>query len=202
MAKENKEKGTKKDLKKIDEVKNGTKESLDEKEKNIKEARRQLYYKNDDSSSDELSKLIKIILIVTGIIIVFYIVTVVVTEKAKEASDKSEPVEIQYDSITIGSMLKTNGSFYVLIEDSDDIRLSEYDIFLQTIKANPDAPTIYTADLDSSFNKEYLSDKTNYESDMSKFRVKGTTLVRIKDHKITNVYDNYDSISKKLDELD
>lgn len=202
MAKENKEKGTKKDLKKIDEVKNGTKEPLDEKKKNIKEARRQLYYKNDDSSSDELSKLIKIILIVTGIIIVFYIVTVVVTEKTKEASDKSEPVEIQYDSITIGSMLKTNGSFYVLIEDSDDIRLSEYDIFLQTIKANPDAPTIYTADLDSSFNKEYLSDKTNYESDMSKFRVKGTTLVRISNHKITDVYDSYDSISKKLDELD
>lgn len=198
MTKENKKKGTKK----IDEAKKEVKESFEEKEKNIKEARKQLYYKNDDSSSDELSKLVKIILIVTGIIIVFYLVTVVVTEKAKEASDKSEQAEIQYDSITIGSMLEINGSFYVLIEDSDDIRLSEYTTFIQTIKANPDAPTIYTADLDSSFNKKYLSDKTNYESDMSKFRVKGTTLVRIKDHKITNVYDNYDSISKKLGELD
>ena len=184
MTKENKKKGTKK----IDEAKKEVKESFEE--------------KDDDSSSDELSKLVKIILIVTGIIIVFYLVTVVVTEKAKEASDKSEQAEIQYDSITIGSMLKINGSFYVLIEDSDDIRLSEYTTFIQTIKANPDAPTIYTADLDSSFNKKYLSDKTNYESDMSKFRVKGTTLVRIKDHKITNVYDNYDSISKKLGELD
>ena len=143
-------------------------------------------------------------MIVTLIIIVFYGVTVVVTKKAEEATKEanSQKVEIQYDSIMIGSMLNINGSFYVLIEDIDDIRLSEYTTMIQTIKANDDAPTVYTADLSSTFNKAYLSDESNYDSDMEKFKVKGTTLVKIEDHEIVDVYDNYDDIIKKLDELD
>ena len=174
-----------------------------EKAENIKQARKQIYYTNN-SSSDELSKLIKIILIVTAIIVVFYGVTVVVTNKAKEAAEEKnkQDVEIQYDSIMIGSMLNIDGSYYVLIEDQDDIRLSEYTTLIQTIKANDDAPKIYTADLSSSFNKGYLGDKSNYDSNIENFKVTGTTLVKVSNHKITDVYDNHDKIVKKLDELD
>ncbi len=175
---------------------------LKEKKENIKQARKQLYYNNSDS--DELSKLIKIVLAVTLIIIVFYGVTVVVTNKAKEAAEEKnkQAVEIQYDSIMIGSMLNIDGSYYVLIENDDDIRLSEYTTLIQTIKANDDAPTIYTADLSSTFNKSYLGEKSNYESNMENFKVTGTVLVRVSNHKISNVYDNYDAIIKKLEELD
>lgn len=186
-----------------EKVKKEVKVKKDEKEENIKQARKQLYYTNN-SNSDELSKLIKIVLIITAIIVVFYGVTVVVTKKAKEAAEEKnkQAVEIQYDSIMIGSMLNIDGSYYVLIEDKDDIKSSEYTTLLQTIKANDDAPTIYTADLSSSFNKSYLSDKSNYDSNMEKFKVTGTTLVKISDHKITNVYDSHDKIISKLDELD
>ena len=174
-----------------------------EKKENIKQARKQLYY-NENNDSNELSKLIKIVLIVTAIIVVFYGVTVVVTNKAKEAAEEEnkEATEIQYDSIVIGSMLNINGTFYVLIEDEDDIRLNEYTTLIQTISASEDAPKIYTADLSSSFNEHYFSDKTNYDSDMSKFRVKGTTLVRVSDHEITDVFDNHDSIVDELNDLD
>lgn len=174
-----------------------------EKQENIKQARKQLYY-NNNSGSDELSKLIKIVLIVTLIMIVFYGVTVVVTNKAKEAAEEKnkQAVEIQYDSIMIGSMLNIDGSYYVLIEDQDDIRLSEYTTLIQAIKANDDSPAIYTADLSSSFNENYLADESNYDSNMDNFKVTGTTLVRVSDHKITDVYDNYEAIKKKLDELD
>ncbi len=174
-----------------------------EKKENLNASRRQLYY-NNNNETDEFSKLLKIVLIVTAIIVVFYGVTVVVTKKAEEAAKEAqkEETKIQYDSIMIGSMLNINGNFYVLIEDNDDIRLNEYTVMIQTIKANDDAPTIYTASLDSGFNKNYLSDETNYESNMEKFRVKGTTLVKIEDHKIADVYDNYDDIIKKLKELD
>lgn len=174
-----------------------------EKKENIKQARKQLYY-NENNDSNELSKLIKIVLIVTAIIVVFYGVTVVVTNKAKEAAEEEnkEATEIQYDSIVIGSMLNINGTFYVLIEDQDDIRLNEYTTLIQTISSSEDAPKIYTADLSSSFNEHYLSDKTNYDSDMSKFRVKGTTLVRVSNHEITDVYDNHDSIVDELNNLD
>lgn len=176
---------------------------IKEKKENLNQGRKQLYY-NTNSGSDELSKLIKIVLIVTLIIIVFYGVTVVVTNKAKEAAEEQnkQAVEIQYDSIMIGSMLNIDGSYYVLIEDQDDIKLSEYTTFIQTIKANEDAPTIYTADLSNGFNSSYLSDKSNYDSNMEKFSVTGTTLVKISNHKITDVYDNHDKIISKLDELD
>ena len=174
-----------------------------EKSENIKQARRQLYYDNN-SSSNELFKLVKIILIVTCIILVFYVITVIVTKKANEVAKEknSTKAEIQYDSIMIGAMLNIDGTYYVLIEDKDDIRLSEYSTLIQTIKANDDAPTIYTANLSSSFNKAYLSNESNYDSDMTKFKVKGTTLVKVSNHKIQNVYDNYKSIVDKLDELD
>ena len=109
---------------------------------------------------------------------------------------------IQYDNIMVGSMLKINGNFYVLIEDQDDPRISEYDTLRQTIAANPDAPKIFVADLSDSFNSSYLSSESNYESDMTKFKVTGTTLVKIENHKITETYDSYDEINDKLKELE
>lgn len=185
------------------ELKKAETRKKNEKKANIKQVRKQLYYSNNVSSSSELSKLIKIVLIVTVIMLVFYGVTIVVTNKAKEAAKEEEPaVEIQYDSIMIGSMVNIEGTFYVLIEDEDDIRLSEYETFIQTIKANDDAPTIYTADLNNSFNKKYLSDEASYDSNMETFKVKGTTLVSIKDHKIVDVYDSYEEILNKLKNLE
>lgn len=192
----------KKDIKenKSDEV---ITKSSKEKKANLKQARKQLYY-NNINENDEFSKLLKIVLAVTAIIVVFYGITVVVTNKAEEVRKEanSEKAEIQYDNIMLGSMLNIDGSFYVLIEDADDIRLSEYTTMVQTIKANDDAPTIYTADLSSGFNKEYLGDESDYSSDMEKFKVTSTTLVKVSDNEIADVYDNYDDIIKKLDELD
>lgn len=175
----------------------------DNKKKAIKDARRKLNYAKT-SDGEEFGRLIKIILIVTVIMIVFYGVTVVVTNKVKEAKDEqsSESKGIQYDNIMVGSMLKINGNFYVLIEDQDDPRISEYDTLRQTIAANPDAPKIFVADLSDSFNSSYLSSESNYESDMTKFKVTGTTLVKIEDHKIIETYDSYDEINDKLKELE
>lgn len=175
----------------------------DNKKKAIKDARRKLNYAKT-SDGEEFGRLIKIILIVTVIMVVFYGVTVVVTNKVKEAKDEksSESQGIQYDNIMVGSMLKINGNFYVLIEDQDDPRISEYDTLRQTIAANPDAPKIFVADLSDSFNSSYLSSESNYESDMTKFKVTGTTLVKIEDHKIIETYDSYDEINDKLKELE
>lgn len=173
------------------------------KKKAINDARRKLNYEKT-TDGEEISKLIKIILIVTAVMVVFYGITVVVTKKASEVSQEqnSEKTEIQYDNIVIGSMLKIDGSFYVLIEDEDDQRLSEYETLKQTIAANPDAPTIYIAHLSDGFNSKYLGEESNYSSDMTKFKVTGTTLVKIDNHKITETYDSYDEINKKMNELE
>lgn len=170
----------------------------------IDKARKNLVYANNDSS-DEFSKLFKIVLIVTAIIAVFYLVTVVVTRKANAIKtarkEESEEVIIQYDNVIVGSMLKIDGSFYVLIEDEDDKNIAEYQTLLQTIAANDDASKIYVATLSNSFNKIYLANESNYDSDLSKFRVTGSTLVQVSNHEIVSVFDTYDSIKSELNNL-
>ena len=209
----NNSKNIKNDIQKneeIESVKNSqandiTYDKKSDKSKTVNKARKELIYSSNDST-DEISKLLKIVLIVTGIMIVFYGVTVFVTKKVNavktaKLGKSSEKVTIQYDSVIIGSMLKMDGHYYVLIEKKDDDNSSEYDTLLKSIKANDEALKVYTADLSNSFNKPYLGNESNYDSDLTKFKVKDTTLIEINDHKIEDTFDNYDSIKKKLDEL-
>ena len=179
------------------------KKDLKEKKETIKKAHEQLYYKND-SETTEITKLIKIVLIVTGIILIFYGVTTVVTKKATEAAKEknSTKATIQYDNIMIGSMLNMDDTYYVLIEDENDKKIDEYKTSLQTISATEEAPRIYTANLEDSFNKVYLSSKENYTDNLEEFKCKGTILIKVSNHKIEQTYDTYDSISKKLNELE
>lgn len=173
------------------------------KKKTIGKAKKELVYA--DSGNDEIGKLVKLILLVTVIFIVFYFVTSFVTRKANAKKiaqkEKSEATTIQYENIIIGSMLNKDGDYYVLIEKDDDDNLSEYETLVQTISVNEEAPKIYKANLTDSFNKIYLSDKSNFDSDLEKFRVAGTTLIKVSNHAIAETYDNHESIKSKLDEL-
>lgn len=209
MAKGKKNKKIKelKDVKKDNQIDNETeiKTVNVDKKKTVSKAKRDLIYSNNDST-DEMSKLLKIILIVTGIMIIFYGLTTLITKKVNavktaKLGKSSVKASIQYDSVIIGSMLNMDGHYFVLIEKENDDNSSEYDTLLKSIEANDEALKVYTADLSSSFNKKYLDKENNYDSDLSKFKVKDTTLVEIEDHKIKDTFDNYDSIKGKLDEL-
>jgi len=173
------------------------------KQKTIEKAKRQLHY--ETSGSNELMNLFKVVLIVTGIMLVFYGITVIATKKADEVTNNNEEkvkTEIQYENLMIGAMLNMDGTYYVLIEEEKDNRLGEYETLVQTIKANEDADKIYYAKLNDIFNSDYLGKEKNYSSDMTKFKVTGTTLIKIKDHKIDDTYDSYESIKSKLQDLD
>lgn len=191
---------------KVDEVNLKEKQKVNEdKKETIERVRRELHFEKNDSG-DELSKLVKIVLLVTAIIIVFYFITTFVTRKANAINTvkkikTNDKAEIQYESLIIGSMLKIDGKFYVLIEKDGDEKLTEYETSIQTIKANDEAPKIYTANLTDSFNKTYLSEESNYDSDLTKFKVNGTTLVKISDHKIEKTYDKYEDIKGELEKL-
>lgn len=167
----------------------------------ISKAKRELVYA--DSGDNEIGKLIKVVLIVTAVIIVFYFVTSFVTKKANSVKNEKskEKVTIQYDNLIIGSMLNKDGEYYVLIEKDEDEHLSEYTTSIQMIGINDDALKIYIANLTDSFNKVYLADEANYDSDLTNFRVKDTTLIRVDNHQIQETFDDYDSIKAKLESL-
>lgn len=160
------------------------------------------------NKENEASKLLKIVLIVTIIMAIFYGITIVATNKAdktkkeKAIETTAEKAEIQYENIMIGTMLNYSGTYYVLIKNKDDNRLEEYESLVDSIKSNENAPTIYNADLSDGFNKGYLAKEANNPKDtVDGFTVTSTTLVKIVDNKIDAVYDNYDSIKEKLNEL-
>ena len=109
---------------------------------------------------------------------------------------------VRYENIIIGTMLNKSGTYYVLIEEDEDIRLDEYESLVESVNANPESSKIYKANLTDSFNKGYLGKEENYYvTDISEFKVKETTLVKVSDGKIDSVYDNYDAIKNKLTEL-
>ncbi len=220
----NKKKNTKKNTRKINEnqkIKEIIKESKEieefvveepkkekKKEKHKTEKPKKEKTTIEPSTNNEMIKLLKIVLIVTGVMLVFYGITIIATNKADEKLDEQNQneeatkTEIQYENIMIGSMLSHPGTYYVLIEEEDDNRLPEYESLITTIKAGEDAPTIYKANLTDSFNKTYLGKEQNYYvDDLADFKVKGTTLVKIKDGKIETVSDNHDAIKNKLNEL-
>ncbi len=174
---------------------------VEAKRNTINKAKRELVYA--DSGENEVAKLIKVVLIVTAVIIVFYFVTSFVTKKANSIkSEKSkQKATIQYDSLIIGSMLNKDGEYYVLIEKDDDEHLSEYSTSIQMIGINENAPKVYTANLTDSFNSGYLSNEANYDSDLTKFKVKDTTLLKVNNHQIEETFDNYDAIKSKLESL-
>ena len=160
-------------------------------------------------NNNEMVKLFKIVLIVTGVMIVFYGITLLVTNKSEEVinsqnEENNQPAstEIQYENIMIGTMLNGSGTYYVLIEKEDDNRLAEYESIITTIKSSEDAPAIYKANLTDSFNETYLGKEQNYYvEDLSKFRVTGTVLVKVKDGKIDAVDDSHDAIKNTLNSL-
>ena len=169
--------------------------------------------KNSEANSveqkNEFIRLIKIVLIVTLIFAVFYGVTLLVTKKSSEVINKqeketktTEKAEIQYENIIIGTMLNKEGTYYVFIEEDNDVRDAEYQSLIEDAKSNPDTPNIYKANLTDSFNKGYLAKEENYYvSDIADFKVKGTALVKVVDGRIDAVFDNYDAIKNKLNEL-
>ena len=187
-------------------IKNAKKENKNE---NKKENKKEKISIEEPSEKNEMGKLLKIVLIVTGIMIVFYGVTLIATnksdeiiEKNKEEAEKTEAT-IQYENIMIGSMLNYSGTYYVLIEDADDNRLTEYDSIITTIQSNEDAPNIYKANLTDSFNKTYLGKEQNYYTDdLGAFKVTGTVLVKVVDGKIKNVDDSHEAIKNTLDSLE
>ena len=198
-----KKKEVKKQIEEKEEKKETVNKKQEERKETIKNAKRQLVYAS--SNNDEMTKLIKLIIVVTVIMIVFYFITTIVTRKANAKKiaekEKSEKVSIQYENIIIGSMLNKDGDYYVLIEKENDENSDEYQTLIQTISVNDEAPKIYKANLTDSFNKIYLSESNNYESNLDNFKVSGTTLIKVSNHQISETYDQHDSIKEKLSEL-
>lgn len=153
------------------------------------------------SSDNELGKLIKLVIIVTLIFLVFYVITIFVNKKEEEKKTDT-PATIQYDEILIGNILnQPNDSYYVLIQDTEDLDVSIYNAYISVYKKLSDAKRVYTATLNNPLNNRFVGEEVVYDvSNVKDLRFNKTAFVKVEKGKIIDYYDG-DDIKTILIEL-
>ena len=164
--------------------------------------------KKSNLSNNEFVKLLQLILIVTGIFLAFYLVTWLFTDNSDENKKEEEKpeVSIQYDEILMSNLLKQKDlEYYVLAYDAEDKYYDSYNMYIHTYSTQKDAKRVYTSILSNGFNKKFY-DKELKESvidaaDISKLKLKDTSLIRVRRGTIRNVYEGHEEIINFLSTL-
>lgn len=151
------------------------------------------------NTDNEITNFIKILLIVTAFVVIFTIITNIVVNK----KTKPTPTEIQYTNIIVGNILnKDEKTYYVLVKDNDDSKISTYQNYINTYIKKEEHIRFYYVDLSDGFNEQYKQEESNLKvENISDIKFKTTTLLKIEDGKIVNAIDNSDELEKFLKEL-
>lgn len=148
----------------------------------------------------EIAKFVKILLGLVVIIGALYLFTVFVVNKEDSYKRTNTDGEIKYDNIVLGTLLnRADDEYYVLVLDtmqmSNDVYLNLSNQYKSGVKHLP----IYIADLSNELNKSFIGDVSNYSTDsIDNLKIKGTTLIKVKNHKIVKFIENNDDIIEEL----
>lgn len=159
--------------------------------------------KIEKNATDEVTKLVEVILILLVIFAAFYIITYWI-KKAETKKDilqeETESAMIQYDEILMGRLFEQkNDEYYVLIIDKEDE--TNYQTYLSSYKEKENALRFYTIKLGSAFNEKYKAETSKLDTqNIKEIKVKGSTLIHIKDKRIEQYWEA-DSMLSKLGEL-
>ena len=153
--------------------------------------------KKNYQDDNEISKLIKLVVVVTVVFLVFYLITYLVNREKTESETENNTATIQYDEILIGNLLEQpNDEYYVMIYDIDDYQSIVYETYLNLYSNKDDALRYYTATLNNPLNKNFVSDKSNFEiKKITDLKINGSSLIKIKNKKIEKYYVGEDIIS-------
>ena len=146
---------------------------------------------------NEIKNLIKKVLIVCAVLLVFYIITILVNREDNSYIEDTTPT-IQYSKILVGQILNRNeNEYYVLVEKENDQYLELYNYYL----TNNEDIKYYTVDLSDVFNGNNIGEETVVNGDVSEFKFSNTTLIKVKNGKVSEVYKERDSIVSYLENL-
>lgn len=157
------------------------------------------------SSDNEMTKLLLLIVIVAIAFAIFYVITLFVVKKDEKTSEPEVTEStIQYEKILVSSILtQKSDEYYVLVYRSNDQYLDTYKNYLSYYEmAKTDSIPYYYVDLDSQFNKSFISEKSKLDVKEAKdFKFSQTALLRIKDGKVISTYEGKDDITGKLSRI-
>lgn len=154
-------------------------------------------------SGNELKSLIVLIAIVSVIFLVFYGITLLVDKKEPTQENGVVQETIQYDEILVGQILnRDEKEYYVLIKNSDNHYNDLYAMYLKKTISGSENIKYYTVDLSSAFNASYCGESTVVEKgDFYNSKFADTTLIKIKNKKISKVYSTHDDILAILEQM-
>lgn len=157
------------------------------------------YMKKNNVKEFETGSLFKIMLVICIVFAIFYVLTYYISKKTDNKGNNTNTdtvTVIQYDEILIGSILnQPDDSYYVLIT-------SEYDYtnrYKEYISKYSNGNKIYYSFKDNQMNNKYISENENLiVENISDFKVKDNTLLKIVSGKIVNAYSGNQNIMNEI----
>jgi len=157
------------------------------------------------SGRQEWVKGLIIILVVIGILSIFFLITVHITNNSSDTtiSDNKDNTEavIQYEEILAGSSFSMNeDSYLVLYYDKSDSDLSsEFSSVVSSYNNKDDALALYSVDMDSAFNKDYVKEQSNTSpKSASELSIVGPTLIKFDKGNVSEYIEGKDAILSYL----
>ena len=159
--------------------------------------RREKYY------TEEQKEIMNFFKILTGLVVIiggFYLLTRFVFNNKPVYKRTNNEGSIQYNYIYLGSLLNlADDEYYVLAVDSEDVSNTYILSLASTYRANNKKTPLYYADLSFELNKGFKADTSSFDaSSVNTLKIKGTTLIKVKNGKITSFVEKESEIETLL----
>lgn len=154
----------------------------------------------NDNSQDQIKNLIIVVLIISIIFVALYFVTKYILINKKD-TQINESV-IQSEKIIFGQLLNREAEeYYVIAYDSNNKSKSLYDKYITKYNQKENHLPFYEININEAFNKSFVADSVNITDDISKLKVNGDVLFKIKNNKIDDYKVGSSNINNYLKEI-
>lgn len=158
--------------------------------------------------SEQIKSLAKTSIIVVVILAIVYFATAFATGEIKLGKEKEEvkESEIQYEEIIAGQIMnRIDKEYYVILFAYTSDEASTYLSLKQSYLQNTEALPVYLVDLDKNFNQSIIAkEDEEYKKKPNKvtdLKVNGTTILKVKDGKVTERIEGDDKVEEYLEKI-
>lgn len=160
--------------------------------------------KHISEEAQEIRRFVIILFSVIIFILIIYGITRVLKDEPADNTEKDVVAgEIDYDMVTIGTMLNRNLSeYYVAIYDEENPKAVYYSTIIAKYAEDEDAIKVYYCNLGNKLNEKYQAkdeNKTNPDAkSIDELSLGELTLIKIKNGKIVKYLEGLDTIREEF----
>lgn len=143
-------------------------------------------------TKDVVKKMTIMVIVILAFLAIFYGIAEIINKNTKKETNNTneenyEPT-IDYDTILVQNIFnQQRNSYYVYAKLDTDTNISKYNEKVTNYKNTENALKVYTIDLSSAFNKTYLKEESDFNSNPPIF--KGSTILKIEEKQIKEIYE-------------